>query len=102
MGSYSKAAEDFKKAIKLSPTDAGNYNSLGWAMYNLKQYNEALKYFNIALDMKLNEPYIFYNIGLTELSLNNTKNACKAFKTAVEKGHIEAKNYYNSNCIEAY
>lgn len=95
---YLEASKDFKKAIKLNPKDAGNYNSLGWALYNLKKYNEALKYFNIALNMNLNEPFVFHNIGLTQLALNNTDEACKSFQVAIEKGHVDAKTYYNSNC----
>ena len=46
-----KEAVDYNKAIKLNPQDAKAYNNRGNAKARLKQYNEAIKDYNQAIEL---------------------------------------------------
>lgn len=47
--SKSKANADFKKALHLDPKNWRIHWSYGWALFNLSQYDEAIKEWNLSL-----------------------------------------------------
>ena len=42
------ALECFQKAVRLNPNDSISYRNMGNALYNLKEYEEAQKYYDIS------------------------------------------------------
>jgi len=81
MGIYEAAIADYSSAIKLNSSDAALFFER--AIY----YLESADYINAKIDLykasNLKYPdkeLIQYNLGIAEINLGNTTEACKAFK----------------------
>ncbi len=59
-GSYYKAMDDFKAAMKLEEEDAEGYVLMADALKALKKNNEAINYLNIGLDMAFDMRWTLY------------------------------------------
>ena len=70
---YRKATDDFRKAQEISPERAGSYYGLAELHYNRRQFNKAIKNYNLALerDDQLAEAYC--RRGLSYYYLKNYK-----------------------------
>ena len=70
---YRKATEDFRKAQEIAPERAGSYYGLAELHYNRRQFNKAIKNYNLALerDDQLAEAYC--RRGLSYYYLKNYK-----------------------------
>ena len=53
-----KSLEMLKKANKLRPNDGYIVDSLGWALFKLKKYDEAKKYMQLAVRLMASDPVI--------------------------------------------
>ena len=69
--------ELYKEAIKYNKTFPYSYYNMGCAYLGQKQYKDAKKAFDKAINLKA-EPNFYYNLALTEKKLGNTKKAQEA------------------------
>ncbi len=58
-----KAMEMVKKAVELKPNDGYIVDSLGWAYYQLADYEEALTHMERAVDLRPADPIIAEHLG---------------------------------------
>jgi tetratricopeptide (TPR) repeat protein len=58
-----KAMEMVKKAVELKPNDGYIVDSLGWAYYQLANYEEALTHMERAVDLRPGDPIIAEHLG---------------------------------------
>ncbi len=85
-GRYAEANELFKKALKINRNYAMTYYNLGYIQYKLKNYEDALVFFQEALRFKLTNQLrmdIFNSIGTTYSEMGNASKALNAFKEAI-------------------
>jgi Tfp pilus assembly protein PilF len=85
-GRYAEANELFKKALKINRNYAMTYYNLGYIQYKLKNYEDALVFFQEALRFKLTNQLrmdIFNSIGTTYSEMGNDRKALNAFKEAI-------------------
>ncbi len=90
---YSLADHDLKlqeayqyilKAIELAPDNPAILDSLGWAQYKLKKYNEAEISFDKALNTSINDPELYFHMYKTLIKLNKLKKAQEVLNKAIE------------------
>ncbi|OIQ64633.1 lipoprotein NlpI [mine drainage metagenome] len=80
---------DFFEAIKLSPKEPANYILRGRAKMNLKDYNGALKDFDIAISLNPNNEEAWYYRGLAKMEQRD--NSARAdFSKALTLGSTDA------------
>jgi tetratricopeptide (TPR) repeat protein len=98
LGDYEKAMKDFEKAIATDPTYADPYmnkaNILG--MHN--RFAEAIDYYDKAIALQIDNPYAYMNRAACYFELNNLEMACKDWKTAEQKGVVEAREIIQEHC----
>ncbi len=89
---FLNAVNLYNQLVLINPNDAENYIWLGYAYYNLKDFQNSTKNFKSALD-KLGtlpkEIYTFYlngllNIANYNLGINETENALKQYPNEIE------------------
>ncbi len=73
-----------EELIKLEPQNIINYFNLGNIYIKLKNYNLALKNFQITVDLDKNFLQGYNNLGNIYKELKNTKEAIKFFKQAIK------------------
>jgi len=66
----------FKKILLLDPNNAIAYYNLGCACFSFKQYNEAIRNYQMAVKVDPNNATAYYNIGNAYFNL---KQYCEAF-----------------------
>ena len=59
---YEEAYAYVKKALELDPESPAILDSMGWVLFRMKEYSEALKYLRLAAE-KLDDPEIFAHLG---------------------------------------
>jgi len=83
-------ADIYKQAIKVEAKCLRAHNNLGWAFFNLGQYNEAEVAFNAAKAIK-DHDIINNNLGAVALVKNDVEKASELFTSAMGAG--EEVNY---------
>ncbi len=81
-----KAETYFKRAIAVDSKNAQARNNYGTYLYELKRYNDAIEQFDIAgATLGYDQRFRAYeNLGRVYLKLNDTANAEKSFKQALQ------------------
>ncbi|HKD06702.1 MAG TPA: tetratricopeptide repeat protein [Bryobacteraceae bacterium] len=82
---YDKAFDAFKKAIEVSPTDAGLYNNYALALAKDKKLDDAKT--NLAKAAELDPPgagKYYYNLGALLVNSNQNDAALEQFRKAVQ------------------
>ena len=69
------ALEEFKQTVKYKDDFAYGYYNMACAYLKLKQYRNARYNFFRAMDLKANEPNVYYNLAYTFKMLNKEKQA---------------------------
>ncbi|MBL7178233.1 MAG: tetratricopeptide repeat protein [Desulfobacteraceae bacterium] len=82
--------EEFLKALKQKITH--QYNQRGYESFKKKQYEEALKYLQMSLDIDPENAYTYYAMGMVYQSTAAIKDDLKIIKTA-EENYIKALKY---------
>jgi Flp pilus assembly protein TadD len=77
------AEKHLKTALKLDPAFKSANLNLGHIFFKRKDYLQAKKYFDLAIFYGENTGLIFYNVGLTQIRLNNPLDGIKYFKKAI-------------------
>jgi len=98
-GKYLEAAENYKQAIKIEPTNYSHYENVGICLYSAKNYTDCLYYFEKAAGISGNNTgkSQFYN-GIALISLGKKEQACVILKVAKAKGYPEADKLIKANC----
>ena len=70
-GNYELVIANGKKLLKLAPDYFAIYNLIGLSYQGLGKWNEAIRYFEIALQINPNFLASYNNIGLSHYQLDN-------------------------------
>jgi tetratricopeptide (TPR) repeat protein len=85
LGRKSEARADLEKALKLKDT-APMHNRAGWAYFNLGDYAEALREFELAAKLSdYHSHYDYYSLVLGYWGTGQTKLALENYQLAVER-----------------
>jgi len=84
LGRNSEAISESKKAVKLSPADAGIWNRQGWIYTSAGKLDEAVPAFKRAIELAATSPIFheslaicYYLLGLTDESINQIRNVSR-------------------------
>ncbi|MFC1855816.1 tetratricopeptide repeat protein [Thermodesulfobacteriota bacterium] len=89
--SGSESVEALKDAIKISPNDAALYVKLG-RVYNEKhEYELAIRYLDLAVQMGVSAFDVAYDIGYSNRFLGYYDEAIKVFNAVINKDDVKAK-----------
>jgi len=82
-----KAENMAKKANDISPNVASFQDTYGWVLYKKQNYKNALFWIEEALENGGGEdPVVYEHLGDIQIKLNNTEEAVKSWKKALELG----------------
>ena len=103
-----KAKTFILKAVELRPRDPYIVDSLGWAYYNLQEYDNAVEELERAISLKPTDPIINDHLGDAYLKVNRELEAIYQWKKAIEfkaddklKKKIKKKlKKYNNNDLD--
>lgn len=86
-----------QQAITLDPNNPQQYVNLGGIFYQLKQYDEAIRQFQLAIQLKPDYANAYYNLGHALQEKGDLKNALVAYKTVA---NLVANDKTNSQKIK--
>jgi tetratricopeptide (TPR) repeat protein len=85
LGRKAEARADLQKAVALKP-NAPMHNRVGWAYFNMNDYADALREFEVAAKMSnLKAHYDYYSLVLGYWGAGDTKGALENYQLAVER-----------------
>ena len=94
-GNSKEAIISFKQSIKLNSNRNMAFNNLGEVFFEEKQYNDAISYYNLALQHGYNA-YTFYNLGLAKYFYNQDYvQVIKDMDSALSLDNTIIDAYYN-------
>lgn len=97
-GEYSKALEDYNKAIQLDPDAASYYSSRAVVRYRLGDSKGAIQDANKAVELEPNAPDYYYKRAIYKASTGDFKGAIKDFDKSIElKDRPEHKIWSDQN-----
>jgi len=73
-----------KKYIKLAEISSEYWNNKGMALFNLSRYDEALQYFDKAIDLEPDNAEYWNNMGVTLYKLSRYEDVLKCFDKAID------------------
>jgi tetratricopeptide (TPR) repeat protein len=78
-----EAIEKYSAAVQTEPT-AANYLELGAAYYISKQWEDALKAFNKAVEVDPKQAFAYYYIGILNAAMGNRERANEALERILQ------------------
>ncbi len=99
LGFYNKAIEDFNKAIELKPDFSNLYAHRGYAYLMINNLEQAEKDNEKAFEIQPDYNRAYYNKGLIKHKQGHKKEACEAWKKALELGFEEAQKKLDEFCV---
>lgn len=102
LGSAKGKADTYIKEKELSFDNDEDYNLKGEKLYAIKSYENAIKYFKMAVIINPNDAKAYSNLGLTYFKLNQYQLAMEANQKAIKNSKnttITANTYYNMAII---
>jgi tetratricopeptide (TPR) repeat protein len=85
-GFVDPAVQVLKEGVKVSPQEAGLWNTLGVALQEQKQFDQAVKSFDKALELDQKMTDAIFNIAMTHLVQGNKPEAKKFFEKFKSQG----------------
>jgi len=96
---YKKAIEEFQKILKKNNEDSEAYYSalcvLANVCYNLKKYEESVKYYTLAAKHRPDDSLNYFYLGLIYHSQNKLNLAIKNFQKSIALNPGKFQSYYN-------
>ena len=92
---YSKAIQEFTKAIALDPNNWIVYAYRGLCYYKLKQNSRAIQDYTQAIDLEPTEANPHYNRGLAYSALKQDTQAIQEFTKAIDLDPLDWRAYYS-------
>jgi tetratricopeptide (TPR) repeat protein len=81
-GKYSEAADAYKKALNIDPSDAEALNGLGISYMKLKKNKEAIEIYKQAIALGSNTAWVYSNLGLAYIEARMYKEALEPLTQA--------------------
>lgn len=95
---YDAAIQPLEKALALKRKEGRNdpdlYHALGQSHVALKQFAQALPYFETLVRLQMNVGANFYMLGVTYANLNRPNEAAEAFQKAVKLDPKDDESWY--------
>ena len=95
---YSEYDHDYTKALGLAqtarqqqPADPDIADTLGWVLYNQKNYSMALTYLKESAAKLPGNAEILYHLGMTQYRLGDINAAKQSLDAALKKGGVDFK-----------
>lgn len=82
-GDLVEAARSLGHAVKLKPRDPQALSNLGNILFGMRQFNEAVLFFETALSIDQNAPVIWYNRGLVLWEMRRLEESLASFDRAL-------------------
>ena len=95
MEQYTKAIEDYSKAIKINPKHAKSYNNRGHNFQELGKMNKAIKNYKKAIELDPKYKIAYNNLGEIYSNQDQDKQAIKYYNKAVELKPKTGQPLYN-------
>ncbi len=86
-GKYEKAIEKYKAAAKKNPDNAATYNNLGFAYYDTKNFDEAIKYQKKALAVDSDYAFAYLGLAIAYEKKGDKKNALANWQEFAKRGN---------------
>ncbi len=102
-GDMAKARENYEQALKLNPAFVYAHNELGKLYMSTGRYGEAVTEFQQAVQGYPTYDEAYYNLALAYMKLNDTVNACEAFRKVADispnsEFGVNSNRYINTVC----
>ena len=94
-GQFQQAAERYRSALALDPTDPVLNFNLGNTLFTLKEYVPAIAYFQTALGRDPQYAEAWNNLGSVFVQIEDWEQACNAFEQAVSAVPRYAEAHFN-------
>ena len=82
-GKYSEAADAYKRALGIDPSDAEALNGLGVSYMKLKKYKEAIETYKHAIALGSHTAWVYSNLGLAYIEARMYREALEPLTQAV-------------------
>jgi len=92
---WEDSLDAFIKAVELKPDDAEAYYNMGFAYYNLGNYQEAIKDYDKTIGLNPDFVKAYVKRGFTYYNLGNKQQAIKDYTNAIELKPDDARVYVN-------
>lgn len=92
---HKNAIEVLKKVIQADPAYVKAYNALGVSFDYLRDYNQAIHFYKLALAINSNLDYVYNNLGYSYLLYGKYDLAIEAFHKAISLNNRN-KRYHNN------
>ncbi len=83
-GNYPSAIDEYKKALAITPNDAGLHNKLGICYQSQQDDGQARREYDRALELNPKYSEVWNNIGALEQAKSRFRAAVRAYKKAIE------------------
>lgn len=96
---YASAADAYQKAIQIDSNNYANYENLGLCYYLMNDFNQAIQYFNKAIQFKtcVTGKSAFFR-GIALINTGKKQEGCASFQLAQQKQYPQALEFINKNC----
>jgi tetratricopeptide (TPR) repeat protein len=94
----SNALNDFQASINKDSNLLRNYVHLGNTNQAMKNYQQAIDYYQLYLTLNGDDARVYYNKGIAELNSDQNEEACKSLKKALALGEEKARKVVGSVC----
>jgi tetratricopeptide (TPR) repeat protein len=89
---------DFKHYISIEKNNPEAFYQKGLLEYEKENFQIAIEDFTNTIILKPNHEFAYFKRGLAKQKIGDTVGCCKDFKTAFEKGNLEAYHYIKMYC----
>ena len=98
LGSHQEAIEDFKQAFKRNSNSSKALNNIGLSLAKLEKYNDALAYFNKAIEVDPGSASAYGNRGTLYYQTGNKQKACADWQRSAKLGNERANQILLKYC----
>lgn len=95
---YLEANKDFITSLEQNRNLIRNYVHLGNNYQILKDFQNAINYYQLYLSLNGDDASVYYNKGIAEYNSGKNKNACESLKKALDLGKENTKKVIESVC----